>query len=148
MLIRQAREKDIPEITALGDRFTVEIPAWGQLARTKEQVSQLDIRLIWVAEEKDKIIGYAVWAPHDKGGACIFNENDKVLALDEIYLIPEARGQGLGGELIDAVNTYAKKEGYTKLFMYSSVKDIMPIIRFYKGSGFKTWNVQFFKEVK
>jgi GNAT superfamily N-acetyltransferase len=148
MQIRQALEKDIPGITALGDRFTVEIPTWGQVARTLEQNSKLDRQLIWVAEENNKLIGYALWLPYDKGKGCVFNENDKVLALDEIYLIPEARGQGLGGELIEAVNAYAKKEGYTKLIVYSSVKDLIPIIRFYKSSGFKTWNVQLFKDVK
>jgi len=111
-------------------------------------VSKLDRQLIWVAEENNKLVGYALWLPYVKGNGCIFDEKDKVLALDEIYLIPKARGQGLGGELIEAVNAYAKKEGYTKLIVYSSVKDLIPIIRFYKSSGFKTWNVQLFKELK
>ena len=147
MKIRNATEKDIVGIAALGLRYVNEIPTWGQVARTEDQIRQLDRRLIWVVEDENILVGYAIWLPYENDGSCIFEDNDKILRLEEIYLVPEARGKGIGQQLLQKINSYAKKEGYTKLFVYSSVKDLDPVIEFYRANGFKTWAVQLFKEV-
>ncbi len=148
MKIRNSTENDIPGITALVNRFVKEVPTWGLSARTEKELRQLDARLIWVAEEKNKLIGYAVCLPRKNDGSCIFKENDKILELDEIYLVPEARGQGVGSELLEIILDYAKKEGYTKFFVNTAVKDLMPVLRFYRENGLKTWAVQLFKELE
>jgi ribosomal protein S18 acetylase RimI-like enzyme len=148
MKIRNAAEKDIPDIAALSTRFTDEVPTWGQVALTEDQMRQFDKRLIWVVEDEHRIVGYAIWRPHKNDDSCIFEQDDKILALDEIYLVPEARGKGIGSQLLRQINDYAGKAGYTKLFVYSSVKSLDAVIKFYRGNGFKTWNVQMFKEVE
>jgi len=148
MKIRKATEKDITDIAVLGKRFVDEVPTWGLVARTEDQIRKLDRQLIWVAEEENKIIGYAICLPRENDGSCIFKNDDKILELDEIFLIPEARGKEIGSQLLQKINDYARKAGYTKLFLYSSVKDLDPVTRFYRGSGFKTWAVQLFKELE
>ena len=148
MKIRNATTKDITDIAVLGKRFVDEVPTWGLVARTEDQIKQLDTQLIWVAEEENKILGYAICLPRENDGSCIFKNDDKILELDEIYLVPEARGKGIGSQLLQTINDYARKAGYTKLFVYSSVKDLDPVTRFYRGSGFKTWAVQLFKELE
>lgn len=147
MNIRNATYKDIPAIAALSRRFTKEIPTWGQEALTVDYLQKVDLRLIWVVEDKDKLVGFALCQPRKKDDSCIFTENDKVLALDEIYLVPEARRRKVGAQLLKTIEDFAREEGYTKIFVYSAVKSLDPVLKFYRDNGFKTWSVQFFKEV-
>jgi GNAT superfamily N-acetyltransferase len=148
MLIRHAAAKDIPEIVTLGNRFLKEVPVWGLVIRTEGELTKLDQGLIWVVEDDTKIVGYAICLPKKNQGDIIFKDNDKILELDEIYLVPRIRNQGIGSELLGTIFTHAKKEGYTKLFVDSSVKDIMPVLRFYRDNGLTTWSVQLFKDIK
>jgi len=147
MKIRNATERDIIDIAALSTRYTNEVPTWGQMELTEDQIKQMDRRLIWVVEEENRLVGYAIWLPHENDGSCIYNEDDKILELNEIFLIPEARGKGIGSQLLQKINSYAIKAGYTKLLVHSGVKDLDPVMKFYRGNGFKTWGVQMFKEV-
>ena len=148
MKIRNAIQKDIVALAALGARFVKEVPTWGQSAITEDYITKLDLRLIWVVEDNNELIGYAICIPHIKDDSCIFKENDKILRLDEIYLVPEARDKGIGSQLLRLIESYAKGQGYTKLFIYSSVKDLDPVMKFYRGNGYKTWAVQLFKELE
>jgi len=147
-VIRHLKEKDIPAIAALGKRFLKEVPTWGLVIRTDDELRKLDPDLIWVVEENDKLVGHAICLPKKYDGQNVFSEEDTILELDEIYLVPEMRGQGIGSELLAVILDYAKKEGYTKSFVFSSVKDLMPVIKFYKNNGLKTWAVQFYKDLK
>jgi len=145
--IRNAVKKDITGIVSLGTRFVKEVPTWGQLAITEDYINKLDLRLIWVVEENDDLLGYAICLPRENDGSCIYTKKDKILELDEIYLIPEARGKGIGAQILQEIESNAKKEGYTKLFVYSSIKALDSVIEFYRANGFQTWAVQLFKEV-
>jgi N-acetylglutamate synthase-like GNAT family acetyltransferase len=148
MKIRNATEKDIPGIVALGNRFLKEIPTWGLVIRTEDELRQMEKRFIWVVEENGKLIGHAICLPRKNDGSCIFEKKDKILELDEIYLVPESRGQGVGSELLEVIENHAKAAGFTRLFVDSSVKDLMPVLRFYRDNGLKTWSVQLFKELE
>lgn len=147
MNIKNAANKDIPGIVSLGTRFVKEVPTWGQSAITEDYINKLDLRFIWVVEENNRLVGYAICVPHENDGSCIFAENDKILRLEEIFIGPEARGKGIGSQLLQIIESYAKKKGFRKLFIYSSVKDLDSVLEFYRGNGFKTWAVQVFKEI-
>jgi|WetSurMetagenome_2_1015567.scaffolds.fasta_scaffold640634_2 GNAT superfamily N-acetyltransferase len=147
MKIRHAEKKDVSAIVILGNRFLKEIPTYGLKIRTEEELRKLDQQFIWVVEEKDKLVGYAICVTKKYEGQNIFTEDDKILELDEIYLMPEFRGNGIGSKLLEIIIEYAKMEGYKKFFVYSSVKDLIPIINFYQKNELKTWNVQMFKDL-
>jgi ribosomal protein S18 acetylase RimI-like enzyme len=147
MKIRNATGKDVTGIAVLVNRFVHEIPAWGLVTRTEDALKKLDKRLIWVVEDNNKLIGYAICLSHANDGSCIYSERDKILELDEVYLIPEARRKGIGSELLQVIQTYAAKAGFTKFLIYSSVKNFDPIIDFYRDNGFQTWGIQMLKEI-
>jgi GNAT superfamily N-acetyltransferase len=147
MKIRNATAKDIAGIAALGSRYVNEVPAWGLVARTEDNLKKLDTRLLWVVEDNCKLIGYAICLPRANDGSCIYAERDTILELDEIYLVTEARGKRIGSKLLQLIEGNAKSQGYTKLFIYSSIKEVDPLLKFYRGNGFKTWAVQLFKEI-
>jgi GNAT superfamily N-acetyltransferase len=148
VIIRHAAGKDIPGIVALGNHFLNEIPTYGLVIRTEDELRKLDRWLIWVIEDNGKLIGYAICLPKKSHGENIFTDDDKILELDEIYLIPEARRQGLGSELLVTILDYAKNDGYTKFFLDSSVKNLVPVLRFYLNNGLTTWSTQLFKDLK
>jgi N-acetylglutamate synthase-like GNAT family acetyltransferase len=147
MNIRNATDEDIDEIVALSARFAREVPAWGLVTRTGDEIRKMDKQLVWVVEENDRLIGYAACLPRENDGSCIYTENDKILEIDEIYLVPEAHGRGVGSQLLEEISNSAGKAGYTKLFVYSSVKSLESVLDFYRDNGFKTWAVQLFKEL-
>jgi GNAT superfamily N-acetyltransferase len=147
MKIRNATVRDIARMTVLVNMFVNEVPAWGLVARTEDDLRKLDKRLLWVVEDNNKLVGYAICLPRANDGSSIYSESDKVLALDEIYLVPEARGKGIGSKFLQLIENYARTQGYTKLFIYSSVKEVDPLLKFYRDNGFKTWAVQMFKEI-
>jgi ribosomal protein S18 acetylase RimI-like enzyme len=147
MKIRNATGQDIARITILVNKFVHEVPAWGLVARKGDDLKNLDKQLIWVVEDKNKLIGYAICLPRANDGSCIYSESDKILELDEMYLIPEARRKGIGSELLNVIQTHAVKAGFTKFLMYSAVKNLDPVIDFYRENGFKTWGIQMFKDI-
>jgi GNAT superfamily N-acetyltransferase len=148
MKIRNATGKDSAGIVSLSARFVREVPTWGLTAITEDEISKADKSSIWVAEENDRLSGYAICVPHGNDASCIYKKTDKVLELKEIYLVPGARNKGIGSQFLQIIEKYAGAQGYTKLFIYSSVQELDPVIKFYRGNGFKTWAVQMFKEIK
>jgi GNAT superfamily N-acetyltransferase len=147
MNIRNPTEKDFAGIASLSRSFVNEIPAFGLSALTEKYLKTLDHRLIRVVEENDRLLGYAVCLPRKTDDSYIFNKNDKILAVDEIYVVPEARGKGIGSQLLQTIDSFAREQGFTKLFVYSSVKSLDPVIEFYRNNGFQTWAIQLFKEI-
>jgi GNAT superfamily N-acetyltransferase len=148
MKIRNATGKDLIGIVSLGARFVKEVPAWGLTAITEDEISRINKSSIWVAEENKRLLGYVVCVPRKNDASCIYRKTDKILELKEIYLAPEVRGKGIGSRFLQIIERYARTQGYTKLFIYSSVQELDPLIKFYRGNGFKTWAVQMFKEIE
>lgn len=64
----------------------------------------------FVVEENDKIIGSAGIAPL-QGGA------PDICELQKMYFLPEARGRGVGAEMMDACLQYARNEGYSQCYL-------------------------------
>ena len=146
MKIRNATGCDMAKIAGLQSQWHT-VPTWGFVARSETELDQLDARLIWVVEDRDTIIGYAICVPRENNGSCIYAEHDRVLELDEIYVVPGARGEGFGSKLLERVESQAKRDGFTKPLVYSSVKELDPVLKFYRKNGYQSWYVQLFKDI-
>lgn len=71
-----------------------------------------DARRVFVAESDSEIVGFVIaqrWSPPP------IHPAELEVYIDQIYLAPEARGQGAGRDLVDAVSTWAQKIGATRL---------------------------------
>ena len=76
--------------------------------------------------DDDEVIGTCAIAPHG------VNEFELV----KMAVAPEARGQGIGRQLIEAVLDIARQRGATRVDLLSSTK-LQPAIRLYERAGFR-----------
>ena len=99
--IRRARTSDVPEIKRLVDTYAGKILLEKDLVTLYESVQEF-----WIAEAKDRVLGcgalHVLWAD-----------------LGEVRTIAVAnalRGQGIGGAILDQLETHAMELGLSRLF--------------------------------
>ena len=115
-MIRIATEADVPEILAiyapyiLTTTHTCEytVPTEGEFLARFRAVTEQFPWLVW--EEAGKILGYAY------GSAPFERAAFRWMAEDSVYLRPEARGRGIGGRLLRALEEILKIQGYRKIY--------------------------------
>lgn len=84
----------------------------------------------WLVREAGRTVGYAVLCLGfgiEYGGPDAF--------IDDLYLVPEARGRGIGGRVIDRLEQEGRALGLSALFLVVD-PDNTPAIRLYRGRGF------------
>jgi putative acetyltransferase len=76
---------------------------------------------------------------HILGGAGVFPTEglpDGVCELVKMYLLKQARGQGLGRRLIDVALLYAKEEGYHTVYL-ETMPELRKAVSVYEKFGFE-----------
>lgn len=84
----------------------------------------------WLIRESGRTVGYAVLCLGfgiEYGGPDAF--------VDDLYLIPEARGRGIGGRVLDRLEHEGRALGLSALFLVVD-PDNAPAVRLYRGRGF------------
>lgn len=99
---------------------------------------------VWIAEQDGRGIGAT--------GACIypmyFSPTNQVVQELWWYLTPGARGNGIGKQMYDAIESWAKEQGATALFMVALENERSPsMANLYARQGFKPMERTFYKEV-
>ena len=85
--------------------------------------------IYYIAEEGGKVLGGCGLFP-TKGLP------DGYIELVKLYLSDEAKGQGLGEKLMRHCITWAKKKGYTHLYL-ETINELSSAIKLYKKLSFK-----------
>lgn len=101
--------------------------------------------MIWVIEFGEQIIGYAICQPAPSQERAIAEINEAILEIEELYIQPPYRNLGYGSQLLQQIEAWGIENSYQKLLIYSSVKDLARILKFYQQQGFAGWNIQMFK---
>tara|TARA_B100001146_G_scaffold200791_1_gene191649 strand:- start:241 stop:729 length:489 start_codon:yes stop_codon:yes gene_type:complete len=83
----------------------------------------------FVLVENDKIIGSAGIAP-------LAGEKDHICELQKMYFSAEARGRGLGSEMMNVCLTFAKEQGFTQCYL-ETLPYMKAAQKLYKRSGFR-----------
>ncbi len=126
MTIRPAEPDDAPAIATVHSRsrrVTMPYLPEGSHRRSHEQVTAwvgehvLPGNRVWVAEQDGQVVGYAAL------------EGD---LLDQLYLLPEARRQGIGTALLDEVKRASP--GGVRLWVFQANVDAQA---FYRRHGFR-----------
>ncbi len=135
--IRKAVEADYPQIIELFKEFAAFEKYPEKMVNSIERMTdESEYFHCYVAEDNEgKIAGYVTCF------FCYYTWTGKCLYMDDLYVKPEFRGNGLGKRLINAVVEYAKNTQCHKLRWQVSGWN-KPAIEFYTNLGASIDNVQ------
>ncbi|MEI6946284.1 GNAT family N-acetyltransferase [Paraflavisolibacter sp. H34] len=133
-----ATEADVPEVAAMMADFYA-IDGYAFDAHRSETNLQLFVRnpelgRLWLLLWGEEVIGYAALT------FCFsFEFGGKTAFLDELYLVPECRGKGLGKQAVAFVCRQARKEGVQAVHLEVELHN-GPGRRLYGRVGFREHN--------
>jgi ribosomal protein S18 acetylase RimI-like enzyme len=129
--VAQVRELQLRALESDPDAFAETL----ERARTRPEADYADWigspeNGMFVAADADgSLVGMAVGAPAP------VDDRPRPAALYAMWVAPEARGQGVGGALVDAVEGWARRMGYERIGLgVTSTNE--PAIRLYTRMGF------------
>lgn len=125
-----AEEKDFVQILELINELAVFENQTDQMVNSVERMmAEKEYFNCYVAETSDKkIVGYATWI------FCYYTWVGKSLYMDDLYVLPEYRGKGIGTLLIGKVIDYARETRCHRLRWQVSNWNTKAIV-FYKSLG-------------
>ncbi len=128
--IRKAEEKDFTEIFKLIHELAVFEHQTDQLLNSVERMKdEKEFFNCYIAETADKkIVGYATYI------FCYYTWVGKSLYMDDLYVLPEYRGKGIGTLLIGKVIDFARETTCHRLRWQVSNWNAKAIV-FYKSLG-------------
>ena len=127
--IRQAIPGDFDQVYLLIKEFATFIKTPEKVTTTPSQmVEDKNHFNCFVALDKDKIVGFATYF------ICYYSWTGKAMYLDDLYVLENYRGLGIGNKLLDKVIETAKNEDCKKVRWQVS-KWNHKAIAFYKSKG-------------
>src|SRR5262245_32600816 len=82
---------------------------------------------LWIAEDGDRLVGSIALVDAEPG----------IGQLRWFLVVPEARGTGLGGRLLEEALAYARERGLTRIYLWSFAT-LSDALRLYERAGFRT----------
>ena len=132
---RMVAKDDLPVLRDLVRGFYAET-LYGERSQgnIEATVRELDLHkekgTVFIFERGERIIGYAIlinsWS-NEFGGTMLF--------LDELYVLPAERGQGIAGDFIDLLAKVAPKD--TVVMQLEADPSKKKLMRFYGKKGFE-----------
>ncbi|HEV8633404.1 MAG TPA: GNAT family N-acetyltransferase [Chloroflexota bacterium] len=144
-MIRPASATDVPAVVELGRRWAEEGSTLGQLPISAEQARGWLGPYFWVADDGAGPIGYVYAAEETSPGLVVLPAGQRYLRIEELYVVPERRSQGVGGRLLDRVLEEAADRGVTRARVYTASVEWQRSIAFYGRHGFRMWYVEMYR---
>lgn len=113
-------------------------------AKYFESLLRQDEGVCFIAEIDASSVGYLV-AGKIKSNP-VFNSS-KRLELENMLVQEKYRGHGIGGKLLEALNSYAKEHGVAELIVTAFAPN-KQAISFYKKSGFSEYSLNLIKKIQ
>jgi len=139
--IREATIDELPALLELNQKIFVKNPQFDRdlildfsltpegIEYFKKEFKREDGCFLF-AEQNGKLIGYV------NGGSKKFaHRKSKYFEIDNLGVIPEEKGKGIGKLLLDKILEWAKRKDYQKIYLNCYAKN-SEALSFYKKSGF------------
>lgn len=111
--------------------------------------SNIEKNRIFLAEEDGCVIGYLFGsATKSKNASSIMPDETPYFEVEELYVVPDKRSQGVGGALFRFVEDKLRAEGVPYLMLGTATKDHRAILHFYIDEmGMDFWSARLFKKL-
>lgn len=120
-------EDAVRQMIALSQTWADEGCSWGMRPNGREDIHEP----VFAALDGKKIVGYAFGHAYIKEKKTDFIPvGSTCFDVDELYVLPAYRSQGIGGRLYKAIEAYAKSQA-DFLTLATSTKDYRRVLRFY-----------------
>jgi GNAT superfamily N-acetyltransferase len=143
--MKPCRPEDIPAIIRLEARWLTEDSTIGMAPVSADDVRAWLGPFCWLAERDGEVVGFAYATIESSEGLAVIPAGARYLRLEELYVLPDYRNQGIGGRLVDRLLAEASAQGITRGRVYSSSKDWRRIEGFYQRHGFQMWYVELYR---
>lgn len=144
--MRQACTEDIPIVHQMQVDWETEAITGGFSADPVETIADAIGPYFLVTEADSRIVGFVSASIRVSEDAGFFPDGQEFVCIDELYVRPEYRSQGIGRRLVQGIFEHAKREGINRFALTSNTKDFERVVEFYRSSGFRTWNVTMFRD--
>ena len=112
---------------ALSQAWVEEDCSFGMAANGREDLHAP----VFAALEGEKIVGYAFGHDYVKErDISVIPAGGRCFEVDELYVLPAYRSQGIGGRLFEAIEAYAKSKAQF-ITLTTSTKDYRRVLSFY-----------------
>jgi ribosomal protein S18 acetylase RimI-like enzyme len=112
------------------ERFDFDPEASGRMLR--HLLARPEVGAVFLAREAGRALGYLVLT------RCYSLEfGGPFVLLDEIFVLPEAQGRGLGKRLLDTASAYCRASGFGYLRLEVQKKNLRAL-EVYRAYGFRT----------
>lgn len=135
--IRAATESDLDAMTQLiGRLFALEPDFSFDLGQVRRGLGLLlakkEAAALWVAEQGSQVIGMC-------SAQIVIStaEGGPVAWVEDVVVRPDLRGRGIGRQLLEAVTTWAKRRGLTRLQLLTDCEN-ETALGFYRQGGWQT----------
>lgn len=124
-----AEKKDLKKVSELSKQFECENCCNGIIADNEEYFEN---KIVAICKIDNDIVGYVC------GEVCVQQKNvsyskqgDKFFELDEIYIVPNFRNKGIGKQMFEFFENYAKQNGCLSLRLNAVSKNYKSLLKFY-----------------
>lgn len=120
--------------------------SYGYLKNSREHIEP---NRIFLAADGDEILGYLFGHTETaERTSSVIKEGTSFFEIEELYVIPGRRSEGIGRELFNFAEQKVKSEGLEYIMLSTSTKDYKSILHFYTDMmGMDFWNARLFKKL-
>jgi hypothetical protein len=115
----------------------------------KNSREDIEPNRIFLASDGDEIIGYLLGHTEiAKRTSSVIKEGTPFFEIEELYVLPDRRSEGIGRVLFNFAEQKVKSEGLEYIMLSTSTKDYKSILHFYTDvMGMDFWNARLFKKL-
>lgn len=146
-LIRQAAESDVASIIRLQRRWLEEGNVYGFVPEGEEEVRAALGPYLLVAAVEGEVVGFVKGSVRVGEETAVMPGGESYVEVEDLYVAPEFRGRGVGGELLNRLLERAGERGAAYALLYSASKNVHSVLRFYERHDFRSWYVRMFRKL-
>ena len=138
-------EEVLAALIALSEDWEAESSCWGYRANQREDIAE---NRIFLAEEGGRIAGYLFGHPfRSKDMYSVMPEGSPCFEVEELYVIPERRSQGIGRALFGFASEAVRSDA-DYMVLSTATKNWRAILHFYLDElGMEFWNARLFMKI-